>query len=623
MDDLFKAIARAEIEQKLDLLPQLLSAETKGIDYLIESLGDAELVIRAKAYELLQNITSQQVQQAIAPGILLQPGDKVYGVIQFSVWFDDSFYSLSSRSDNNTKHLVTEDDYRQQFERIISFEESATYVVSTKDYYIDYQQAELAAKKLNQQLYQQVISKISITEFEENNREILIKQWCDRHNLLTEVTAFQREKNRNLGIDRWLESVGLSDDSENFEIYWSTVEEYLKSIANFDLLEQLWRDLVGNLTCIKEITFNKPTYLKIDPYYSQITASTNKFVFFDGDEEERFLTSEELEIRLLTEALNNPQLSIRFLAYQLLQGTDLETERQVVSKGIKLNPGDKVYSVYQSGIWFDDQNYNIYDERYLIDYLDDLNYQIYGRKLLDEEEERIKCQRIYYYLDKEQAEAKAEALHREMIHNNGIGIGVMGFEWRKKNPNFDARQWCNQYNISYPDVEFSNIPGDNYEVIWKIKDFLIESSKEDLIDNLRRSRYIYHPKHIDNWCDDNQVKYDPNLDNWNNYRQVIDYLYQPENIALLSKFWKDGVGHFAFVKEEVVQETIYLKPGEKLSDRPEAKILKIQSALKPENYPKLASRFLINIIENKHDSTEQKSKARELLQKIPREYLPF
>lgn len=620
MDDLFKAISCAEIKQKLDLLPELLSAGTKGIDYLIESLGDRELAIRVKAYELLQNIASQQVQQAIAPGVLFQPRDKIYSVIQSSAWFNDSFYELSSIPDNNSKHLVTEDDYRQQFDRIISFEESAAYVVSTKDYYIDYQQAELAAKKLNQQ----VISKFSIDEFEPNDDKILIQQWCDRHHILTEVIAFQIEKNRNLGADRWFKSVGLSYDSENIEIYWSTVEQYLKFIPNFDLLEQLWQDLVGNLTCIQKITFDKPTYLKIDPYYSQIIASTNRFVFFNGEEEELFLSLEEFETNLLIKALNNPQLAIRVLAYQLLRGIgiDLETAQQAIFMGIKLNPGDKVYSVYKSGMWFDDQNYNIYDERYLIDYLNDLNYQIYGSKLLDEEEERIKCKRIYCYLEKKQAEVKAETLHREIIRQAGLGIG--GFEWCKKNPDFDARQWCSQHNIPYPDVKTSNIyVDDSYQVIWRIKEFLAESGNENLEDNLRRSRYIYHPKHIDTWCNDNNVEYDPSLDKWDNYQQVLEYLYQPKNIALLSKFWKDGVGHFAFVKEEIVQEKIYLKPGEKLSDRPEAEISKIQSSLKPENYPELASQFLINIIESKYKSTEHKSKARELLQNIPGKYLPF
>ncbi len=594
-------MANAEVDRKLALLPQLLQRGERGINYLIDCLSDRELIIKAKAYELLQNISSQKVQLAIAPGILLNPGDRIFRVLRAVFSFNDSFYNLyQSFNGNKIKCLVTEEDYRQQGYQIIRFDEVA-YVVATEDYYLDYQPAELAAKQLSQQ----IISKFSITEFEINDRQTIIKQWCSQHQIIDKVTALQREKYKNIDIDTWNSFFGISDDSENIDIYWSTVEEYLKSVSSFKLLEKLWQNLVGNLSCIQEITFAKPTYIKIDPYYSQIIASTSSFIFVDGDEEAMLLPPEESETNLLIKALNHSQLEIRNLAYKLLRGIDLETARQAIHGGIRLNPADKVYSVYQSGIWFDDRNYNIYDERYLIDYLDDLNYQIYGRKLLDEEEERIKCKRVYCYLDKELAEEKSEALHREMLQKAGIGIG--GFEWRKENPKFNLRQWCQEHNIS--DKAMRGI------------EYSIED--EYLADNFRRSKYIYHSKHIDTWCDDNQVNYNLNLDNWDNYRKVIDYLYLPENIALLSKFWKDGVGYFAFATEEIVQETIYLKPGENLSDRPELENLKLQSSLKPENYPELASKFFIRIIENKYASVEHKLKARELLQNIPGEYLPF
>lgn len=66
MNKWLNSLAKSEVEKKLALLPQLLQQGENGINGLIDCLSDRELVIRAKAYKLLQNISSQQVHQAIA-----------------------------------------------------------------------------------------------------------------------------------------------------------------------------------------------------------------------------------------------------------------------------------------------------------------------------------------------------------------------------------------------------------------------------------------------------------------------------------------------------------------------------------------------------------------------------
>ncbi|MGD1919734.1 MAG: hypothetical protein ACFCAD_13075 [Pleurocapsa sp.] len=50
----------------------------------------------------------------------------------------------------------------------------------------------------------------------------------------------------------------------------------------------------------------------------------------------------------------------------------------------------------------------------------------------------------------------------------------------------------------------------------------------------------------------------------------MDYLHLPKNIELLSKFWKDGTGNFAFVKEEVVLHKVYMEIGKELNKQSEA-----------------------------------------------------
>jgi hypothetical protein len=39
-------------------------------------LNDAELIVRAKAYQILQGVESEKAQQAISQRILLNPGDR-------------------------------------------------------------------------------------------------------------------------------------------------------------------------------------------------------------------------------------------------------------------------------------------------------------------------------------------------------------------------------------------------------------------------------------------------------------------------------------------------------------------------------------------------------------------
>ena len=551
---------------------------------------------------------------------------QIYQIIRSSIWFTDSSYALSIPSkESRLKHLASYQDYKKQGYRIISFDDYA-YITKLVPHYLNYNEADLAARHIQNK----IISKFSITEFrlKLNDSQEFINEWCEKHQILKEVRELEREIDKKI----WNNLFDTSDDSESISIFWSTVEQYLKSINNEKLLFQMWQDLVGDMTLIQEITFEKPTYLKVDPYYSQLKYHNDNFVYIDGEEE---LSPEEREINLLLSALNNPQLNIRALAYQLLKGIDSEKAQQSVHLGFEIKPGDKVYTVYRSGITFTDEVYLLFDEEYL-DYCEGLrdtvftpNKQVQNEGQPDEYElaveELMKCKPVYCCFSKELARQKAEELHREKLQKVGIGIG--GFEWRRKNSDFVAKKWCEENSVPYPNLKKQNInydcDTDNFELIWKIKEFIREIENEALEDNFRRSRYIYHPKHIDTWCKDNQLDYDPTLDNWESYQKVIEYLYLPENIELLSKFWKDGVGHFAFVKEEIIQDKVYLQIENNYIDLANPENSQLISLLKPENYSEVASKFLINVIENDRHSQEKRTRARENLQKISWEDIPF
>ena len=314
----------------------------------------------------------------------------------------------------------------------------------------------------------------------------------------------------------------------------------------------------------------------------------------------------ELGIDFLIECLSDRELEVRAKAYELLQGIESGKVRDAIASGLLLNPGDKIYSVYQAGIWFTDDEYCLFDYVY---YLEDLRTQVYGTESY-EEDRMCESKRIFCYTSREQAEEKAEIIHRDFVQKSGIGIG--GFEWEKENPNFNAKQFCLDNNLCYQS-EWDNL--ESYQKVWKIEQLVWESPDKTLLDKFDRSRYIYRSSSINIWCRDNCVTYDDNLDNWENYQNLLDYLYLPKNIELLSKFWKDGVGSFAFVKEEIVRQTAYVKIGEQFTSQSESENTpKTSFFAKPEHYDREGSDYLIKILEDKYQKAAHKLKALELLE---------
>ncbi len=250
-----------------------------------------------------------------------------------------------------------------------------------------------------------------------------------------------------------------------------------------------------------------------------------------------------------------------------------------------------------------------------IDYIEQLRSQINN----SHEYPRVYSQRIYCFTDKKQAKEAAETLHRKLIKEKKFAL-----EWGKANPNFDLKKWCIDNNVAYKDEwEESKWDGiDSYTAIFEIKELIADD--EQLRDNLRRSRYIYHPRQMDTWCKDNHICYeqicdDNHPDYWHNYRKVLDYINLPENIELLSKFWKDGEGNFAFVKEEIVLRKVYIKIGEELHSQAEASNLFAVS----EEYREAAGNLLVEILENSKTQAESKLKARKVLQDLDWDEIPF
>jgi hypothetical protein len=511
MKEFLQAIANSSIEQQVSLLPQALDYGDLGIDFLIDRLDDPELEIRAKAYQLLQHNQSQKVQQAIAPGLLINPGDKIYYIQESTMWFDDYGYWLSAKEDS-VKHLETQDDYRNQDYKIVRYDQEV-YVISYVPYYTNYQ----LIKSLVTSLQKERILEHSITIFDLENDHKAIEQWCNLHKITEEVSKLQKERNLEFEIefDRMFSEI-RGEHVNRFVIYWSTVEEYLKSTENLGLLNQLWQDSVGSLVSICEVNFARKNYLTIDVYYSQILDQTNSYTHYAGEDRDEFfgdnLISEKAETRFLLKTLHYSNIAIRSLVYQLLKGVELDNAQQAINLGLKLNSGDTIYSVYQSGLGYTDEWYCVLCDD--VDYIEQLDYQITN---IYKDDPRGYSQRRYCFADKKQAEAAAETLHRKLIKERNFTL-----EWRKENPDFNLKKWCIDNDIAYED--------ESYHSIFEIKELIADD--DQLYDNLRRSRYIYHPKIMDTWCRDNNICYeqicdDNPPDDWHNYGKVLDYINQP------------------------------------------------------------------------------------------------
>ena len=207
MEEFLSILENASPIEKADLLPLALEYDSSGINFLIKHLNDSELIVRATAYELLKNIELQQAQQAVAEGLLFNPGDTIYQVNQSAIYFNDSNYILF-QDKNKTQsrpiyqiQLNTYEDYYNQGYKIVRFDESA-YVMSKVPYYINYDEAQTAAESR----HREILSQFSIEEFAEYNANSQeeIKQWCFKYKVdERDITNVKLEKDRQSGIVEW------------------------------------------------------------------------------------------------------------------------------------------------------------------------------------------------------------------------------------------------------------------------------------------------------------------------------------------------------------------------------------------------------------------------------------
>ncbi|UBF26332.1 hypothetical protein K9N68_33350 [Kovacikia minuta CCNUW1] len=280
MQGLRQRLDVASPDQKVELLPQCPNYREAGIDLLVEAVNDTELIVRAKACQLLQGINSPKAQQAIVNGLLLNPGDRVFNVCESVIGYNDWCYDL----------LQTYEDI-----------EDYGYRLTLISQHIQRSSAEMAARSHHQWRSIQedecyYLPRIGWDEPNSIRNNFDLVNWCKTHQVLIRLPGesridFEQRLNR-IGYSiyqthRLVEEHRLISQElarEEFEEGeptahrlgiqkpWNlklrgTLEDraikLLQAGQQYELLGQLWLEAAGRLAFVHEETVTEPTYVKV------------------------------------------------------------------------------------------------------------------------------------------------------------------------------------------------------------------------------------------------------------------------------------------------------------------------------------------------------------------------
>lgn len=244
---------------------------------------------------------------------------------------------------------------------------------------------------------------------------------------------------------------------------------------------------------------------------------------------------ELFSIVYLCECLADNYLEVRYSAYKKLGSANLDIkilspqQIELINLGVLLNPDDKVWSVYQSGLMYDDSDYTI------CDFSNESGENIYGEKIdvsyYDLWNNEVAHKFVSTHIDRASAQAAVDEKIKEIIIQNEYpyggyyGLNLQVEEISQQN----IYELARQYNIpDIPKPENSRpIKGVYY---WNDKDRDDESS------------WIYESK-LEHYA-----------------RAILELLSVDEHYDLIDKIYGSLFGRIAYVCKETVRETTYFKP---------------------------------------------------------------
>jgi hypothetical protein len=242
----------------------------------------------------------------------------------------------------------------------------------------------------------------------------------------------------------------------------------------------------------------------------------------------------------LIEYSHDESLIVRYHAYCKLNSNNLDpqllSERDwaLLPSGILLNPGDIVWSVYQSGRTYTD------DEFILNDCTDYSGENSYGREMTissyDLSNRGVVCKLISTYVDYKSAEAAALQTVKKILEKEDYPyFSSYGSDWNTKISQQDIYDWVKIYNI--PDLPQPPNPEPFQRV-----DVVAENYNE-----WRCQKYL---EELYSYCD--------RLHSYAN--KILQKLTIDEHYEIIDRIYANVVGRLAYVCKETVRETTYFKP---------------------------------------------------------------
>ena len=158
-------------------------------------------------------------------------------------------------------------------------------------------------------------------------------------------------------------------------------------------------------------------------------------------------------INYLISCLHDLSLEVRYHAHHKLNSNNLNIqvlsnkEIETIAMGVLLNPDDVVWSIYRSGLTYDDNDYSI------CAYPDDGGQEIYGREIdsshYDLWNRGVACKLISTHIDRESADIAANQVIKSILSQNEYpySSGSYSADLSSKISQQDIYNWVKIYDL--------------------------------------------------------------------------------------------------------------------------------------------------------------------------------
>ena len=243
-------------------------------------------------------------------------------------------------------------------------------------------------------------------------------------------------------------------------------------------------------------------------------------------------------IDYLISCLHDASLEVRYHAHHKLNSNNLNIkvlsnkEIETIAMGILIDPGDVVWSVYRSGLTYDDNDY------YICAYPDDSGREIYGREIdpshYDLWNRGVVCKLISTHIDRESAEIAANQVIKDILSQNEYPYSSGGYstDWRAKISQQDIYNWVKIYDL--PDLPE---PPNPQPFDW------IDLTTTKL-NNMRLEEY-----------QDELYRYSDCLRSY--AVEILDKLTVDDHYEAIDRIYSNLFGRLAYVCKETVRATTY------------------------------------------------------------------